>query len=292
MSFYATCYPKDDVDAMFPSIFHELAGRKPNMTLRGMHDCDEFFTNDSLQAHIGSEMPFPPFKEFMGVHYASNHHQRIHFLFDFDLPDYNRQCGCKSHALCEYCYVFLQIAVFVTDKAMAVHFGVDDILWCFSGGKGFHGWWLSTDSLRLDAPSCRNIAELVKNFAYADDECKVYLLEKFSAIAHLYPGITTEEQILRLCAPKIDTAVSNSQLRIHKLPFVIHASTHRLAAPLLRAEIDDFEQFRILYNTTLADEYELREAISQRRHLLHPYATQDAFQHSKTLENAFRKNVQ
>ena len=64
--------------------------------------------------------------------------------FDLDLTDYDevRECNCVGRDFCEICWTLMQDAYKIVDDTLRNEFGFEDIVWIFSGGRGYHAWVL------------------------------------------------------------------------------------------------------------------------------------------------------
>ncbi|MHA1630402.1 MAG: DNA primase catalytic subunit PriS [Candidatus Heimdallarchaeota archaeon] len=112
-----------------------------NISFKTSTELKEFLsTNRIRRSYVGAVYEIPPSK--------NNTIQKIkwsyrEFCFDLDLNDYDlvRTCGCRGkEQYCEFCWSLLQDAVAFLDRTLREDFGFKDIVWVFSGRRGFHGW--------------------------------------------------------------------------------------------------------------------------------------------------------
>ncbi|MHA1243785.1 MAG: DNA primase catalytic subunit PriS [Candidatus Heimdallarchaeota archaeon] len=101
---------------------------------------DYILKNPVMRSYVGAVYETPPSKQ--------NSIQKIkwlsrEFCFDLDLNDYDlvRTCGCQGkEEYCKICWSLVQESVSFLDKTLREDFGFNDIVWVFSGRRGFHAW--------------------------------------------------------------------------------------------------------------------------------------------------------
>lgn len=73
-------------------------------------------------------------------------------IFDLDMDEYDpvRQCDCIGREVCEDCWILMQQAADVMDETFRVDFGFNDLVWVYTGGRGYHCWVLDKITFDLD----------------------------------------------------------------------------------------------------------------------------------------------
>ncbi len=95
-----------------------------------------------LHAYLGAVYNEPPSRK-----------QPIHTLdwkghelvFDIDLDEYDvvrkHVCDCQgADQICMRCWQLLNLAITIIDESLRFDFGMENIVWVFSGRRGCHGW--------------------------------------------------------------------------------------------------------------------------------------------------------
>jgi len=86
--------------------------------------------------------------------------QQHELVFDIDISDYDdvRNC-CKESNICMKCWPFMKIGAKILYTILTREFGFRDILFVFSGRRGFHCWVCDRDARELGADARRAIAD-------------------------------------------------------------------------------------------------------------------------------------
>ncbi|MHA2252162.1 MAG: DNA primase catalytic subunit PriS [Candidatus Kariarchaeaceae archaeon] len=73
-------------------------------------------------------------------------------IFDLDLDEYDpvRTCDCVGKSVCEICWGLMQEAAIVMDETLRVDFGFTNLVWIYTGGRGYHCWVLDTKCFTLN----------------------------------------------------------------------------------------------------------------------------------------------
>ncbi len=72
-------------------------------------------------------------------------------LFDLDMDAYDpvRTCECSGRKVCEICWVHMQEAALIIDDTLRIDFGFSDLVWVYTGGRGYHCWVLDDSTFTL-----------------------------------------------------------------------------------------------------------------------------------------------
>ena len=72
-------------------------------------------------------------------------------VFDIDLTDYDdiRTC-CEKANICTKCWAFATMTIKVIDVALREDFGLEHIIWVYSGRRGVHAWISDKEARELD----------------------------------------------------------------------------------------------------------------------------------------------
>lgn len=76
-------------------------------------------------------------------------------VFDLDIPDYDRFCGCgRAKMLCHVCWLHLEGSYFILQFILTHLYGYSpqNLLYVFSGSKGFHCFVNDSRAMRLTGP--------------------------------------------------------------------------------------------------------------------------------------------
>ncbi len=118
----------------------------------------KFFRNisfESPQVLIDYLVDRTPFHAYIGAVYGEppSREKPIHKLkwqghelvFDIDLNEYDAVrkfvCSCQgADQVCIRCWQLINLAIRIIDETLRFDFGMNDIIWVFSGRRGVHGW--------------------------------------------------------------------------------------------------------------------------------------------------------
>ncbi|MDH5404350.1 MAG: DNA primase catalytic subunit PriS [Candidatus Heimdallarchaeota archaeon] len=73
-------------------------------------------------------------------------------LFDLDMDDYQnvRTCDCQGRNVCEICWTLMQDAAEIITDTLEVDFGFKELIWVYTGGRGYHCWVLDANAFTMD----------------------------------------------------------------------------------------------------------------------------------------------
>ncbi|MHA1212902.1 MAG: DNA primase catalytic subunit PriS [Candidatus Heimdallarchaeota archaeon] len=112
-----------------------------NISFKTSNNLIKFMSTKPIRlSYVGAVYEVPPNKNntIQKIQWASRE-----FCFDLDLNDYDlvRVCGCQGkEQYCANCWSLVQDSAAFLDKTLREDFGYKDIVWLFSGRRGFHGW--------------------------------------------------------------------------------------------------------------------------------------------------------
>jgi len=144
----------------------------------------KFFRNISFedpQALIDFLIDRTPTDAYVGAVYDSppSRDQPIHTLewkghelvFDIDLTDYDAVrkyvCDCQgADQVCERCWQQINVAIHIIDESLRLDFGLENVIWLFSGRRGVHGWVIDDIGFHLNhahAGTTKSVGRHFKN---------------------------------------------------------------------------------------------------------------------------------
>ena len=100
-------------------------------------------------------------------------------IFDLDANDYDlvRSCNCKGRNVCSSCWGLLQDAASVIDETLKEDFGFKNVLWVFTGGRGYHCWVTDTDTLKFSQKERLGIINYMQLIHHPLEEQRVEQIE-------------------------------------------------------------------------------------------------------------------
>ncbi|MGC9780034.1 MAG: DNA primase catalytic subunit PriS [Candidatus Heimdallarchaeota archaeon] len=167
--------------------------------------------NPIKRAYIGAVYDVPPTK--------NNTIQKIkwksrEFCFDLDLNDYDlvRICGCQGkEQYCKVCWSLVQDAATFLDRTLRDDFGFRDIIWVFSGRRGFHGWVRDKEAGILTQEQ-RN--SMIQYLTLIKDEKRTQAVEK--DLKHVLP---LRDRIIEMVAKTFFQKATVKELRAEPFKF-------------------------------------------------------------------------
>jgi len=106
---------------------------------------DSMKTHKLFRVDIGAVYNVPPSQSKLYQEYSPVYKELV-FDIDIDRYDGTRQC-CTGKMSCTRCWCLVTTAVRALNHLLIHVFGYHDILWVYSGSKGFH-CWVSDDAAR------------------------------------------------------------------------------------------------------------------------------------------------
>ena len=210
-----------------------------NISFKTSADMIDFIARNPIRmGYVGAVYDVPPSKHstIQKIGWVSRE-----FCFDLDLNDYDlvRTCGCKGkYQYCKKCWSLVQDAAAFLDRTLKEDFGYKDIVWVFSGRRGFHGWVQDKPAgtlTQIQRNSLINYLTLIK------DEKRTQAVEK--DLKHVIP---LRDRILEMIAKSFFQHVSDKELRAAPFNFV-GAQINKLRYNLKNATMP----FSKIYDTIL-----------------------------------------
>ncbi|NHJ04549.1 MAG: DNA primase catalytic subunit PriS [Candidatus Heimdallarchaeota archaeon] len=168
-------------------------------------------TNPVRRSYVGAVYETPPSKQnsIQKIKWVSRE-----FCFDLDLNDYDlvRTCGCQGkEQYCSICWSLVQDSAAFLDKTLREDFGFRDIVWVFSGRRGFHGWVRDPIAGKLEQEQ-RN--SMVRYLSLIKDETRTQAVEK-----DLKYVIPLRDRILEMIAKSYFEKATDKELRAEPFKF-------------------------------------------------------------------------
>ncbi|WP_287584049.1 DNA primase catalytic subunit PriS [Candidatus Borrarchaeum sp.] len=103
-----------------------------------------------FQAYVGAVYSESPSKQ-QSIQRLQWESRELVFDIDLDEFDLVRRCDCKGEkTFCEECWTLAQDAMIFLDATMREDFGIEDLVWIFSGRRGVHCWICDDIAKKLD----------------------------------------------------------------------------------------------------------------------------------------------
>jgi len=105
-------------------------------------------------------------------------------VFDIDLDEYDaaRQhvCDCQgANQVCTYCWQLVNLAISIIDETLRFDFGMENIIWLFSGRRGVHGWVIDKRGFNLNQEQRMSIINYLTVIHGEDEKARVQNRNKF-----------------------------------------------------------------------------------------------------------------
>ncbi len=208
---------------------------------------DYILRNPVMRSYVGAVYETPPSKQ--------NSIQKIkwlsrEFCFDLDLNDYDlvRACGCQGkEEYCKICWSLVQESVSFLDKTLREDFGFNDIVWVFSGRRGFHAWVRDARAGTLTQEQ-RN--SMVRYLSLIKDEARTQAVEK-----DLKNVLPLRNRVIEMVAKAFFDKATDKELRAEPFKF-----TGRQIERLRYNLKDNSKPFHFTYDTILEKKHD-RDAV-------------------------------
>ncbi|MHA1188632.1 MAG: DNA primase catalytic subunit PriS [Candidatus Heimdallarchaeota archaeon] len=204
---------------------------------------DYILKNPVMRSYVGAVYETPPSKQ--------NSIQKIkwlsrEFCFDLDLNDYDlvRTCGCQGkEEYCKICWSLVQESVSFLDKTLREDFGFNDIVWVFSGRRGFHAWVRDARAGTLTQEQ-RN--SMVRYLSLIKDGSRTQAIEK-----DLKNVLPLRNRIIEMVAKAFFDKATDKELRAEPFKF-----TGRQIERLRYNLKDNSKPFHFTYDTILEKKHD------------------------------------
>lgn len=183
-----------------------------NISFKDTQEMIRYMSKNPIRlSYIGAVYETPPSKQ--------HNIQRIkwesrEFCFDLDINDYDlvRVCGCQGkEQYCSECWSLVQDAAAFLDKSLREDFGIKDIVWVFSGRRGFHAWVRDPIAGKLSQLQRNSI---VRYLTLIKDETRTQAVEK-----DLKNVIPLRDRIIEMVAKSFFTRATDKELRAEPFKF-------------------------------------------------------------------------
>ncbi|MFX0185461.1 MAG: DNA primase catalytic subunit PriS [Candidatus Hodarchaeota archaeon] len=124
-----------------------------------------------IHAYIGAFFNEPPSRETPIHTLEWKGHELV---FDIDLDEYDAVrkyvCECQgADQVCIRCWQLISLAIFIIDETLRLDFGLENIIWLFSGRRGIHGWVTDKIGFTLDQEQRKSIIDYL-SILHGEDE--------------------------------------------------------------------------------------------------------------------------
>ena len=107
-------------------------------------------------------------------------------VFDIDLTDYDAVrkyvCECTgANQVCNRCWQLINVSIIIIDETIRRDFGMNEIVWLFSGRRGVHAWVLGPVGFNLDRDQRQSIIDYLSVVRGDDETARVQDRSKLSA---------------------------------------------------------------------------------------------------------------
>ena len=183
-----------------------------NLSFKNSSDLVDYLAENPVRrGYVGAVFEVPPSKQhtIQRIKWISRE-----FCFDLDLNDYDlvRVCGCQGkEKYCKICWSLVQDAAAFLDRTLKEDFGYGDIVWIFSGRRGFHGWIRDANACTLTQEQRNSI---INYLTLIKDEKRTQAVEK--DLKHVIPF---RDRILEMVAKSFFQHATDKDLKMTPLNF-------------------------------------------------------------------------
>ncbi|MHA1947819.1 MAG: DNA primase catalytic subunit PriS [Candidatus Hodarchaeales archaeon] len=133
-------------------------------------------------AYIGAVYDEPPTRETPIHKLQWKGHELV---FDIDLTDYDAVrkyvCDCiGAGQVCTRCWQLINVSIIIIDETLRRDFGINEIVWLFSGRRGVHAWVLDAVGFNLDREQRQSIIDYLSVIRGDDETARVQDRSKLS----------------------------------------------------------------------------------------------------------------
>lgn len=221
--YYEKLFPFDSLSKWLPFTNQRVVG----LTCRGV-----FSRHKISSIHEFKQLLIRRAPEKIDLGAYGDHECQREFVIDIDLTDYpHRICSCDL--CCQTCWqTYIVPAIRVLDRVFREDWGVDKILWMFSGRRGVHAWLIDDRFTELDNTSRRQLLSylLIGNQKIRPHTSIAKAFHMLSDGAPFQPD--TVKEVFDQVYPRLDEPVSCDRRHLLKAPFSIHPKTQRISVPI------------------------------------------------------------
>ncbi len=161
-------------------------------------------------------------------------------VFDIDLTDYDdiRTCGTGKDHVCHKCWPLVVDAAMIIEEVLREDFGLEKIVWVFSGRRGYHAWVIDEVAKYFEEETRDAIAsylspdnpdELIP-ISYQRKIIRLLLKKDLTLLIRQDKKVIKKiwsELLKRL--PRIDKKVTMDTVRLLRMPGTVHPATGKIA---------------------------------------------------------------
>ncbi len=153
-----------------------------NMSFESPKDLQDFLIDRCpTDAYIGAVYDDSPTRKTPIHRLEWKGHELV---FDIDLNDYDSVrkfvCDCTgANQICNRCWQLINVAISLIDETLRRDFGMEKIVWLFSGRRGVHGWVQDTIGFHLDRDQRQSIIDYLSVVKGEDETARVQERSQF-----------------------------------------------------------------------------------------------------------------
>ncbi len=128
-----------------------------------------------LHAYIGAVFNEPPSRD-QPIHSIKWRGHEL--VFDIDLNEYDavrkHVCDCQgADQVCIRCWQLINLAIRIIDETLRFDFGMEEIVWLFSGRRGVHCWVIDNIGFHLNQEQRMSIIDYLSVIHGEDEKARV-----------------------------------------------------------------------------------------------------------------------